>query len=598
MIKERTLAMKGLLKRALALILPTLLVAAMILPAAALTAVHNVSEEYRQSPYYRHLRDLELTGDQRTDVVLVALSQLGYHEGDSEADMHGLNTKGSKNFVEYNRLHGKFDNGEGNGVSYGYHWCCSFATWCARQAGIDPAMMPSEISCWRLIEKKLIPMGIYHPVTEQYVPRTGDYIFFRGEDALPGAPSDHVGIVLYVEGNTVYTVEGNSTHHSVAVYARAMNDNYIVGYASPNYRENAAVAIDFNARNTGYPLNDANYAVIADVLTVRADAGTQHKELGYLSRNDIVVLREIKGAWGRIDYGVSSGWVSLKYLQYLPNRTDNIAHEAALTFILGEQELLTAQVAPVGTQMTIPALPARESTEAHLYTWAPVGWDSDGDLKADLFPNDTHQLWADTALQAIYQKQQVLYTVRFYGADGVLIEEKQYPYNATLTPPDMAAHAPEDGRIFDGWDSMLLAVTEDIDYHAVYLPAPEPVRYTIRFLHRDGTLLLEQQLLEGEMPTPPNNDPRLAIDDGSVFLGWDSDIVPATADAEYRAVYEMPPDDPDPDPEPEPEPEDDEPSVVVVIFALLGVLLLAGAVVLVIRTADKSRNTDDADDWA
>ena len=69
--------MKGLLKRALALMLPTLLVAAMILPAAALTAVHNVSEEYRQSPYYRHLRDLELTGDQRTDVVLVALSQLG-----------------------------------------------------------------------------------------------------------------------------------------------------------------------------------------------------------------------------------------------------------------------------------------------------------------------------------------------------------------------------------------------------------------------------------------------------------------------------------------------------------------------------------------
>jgi hypothetical protein len=35
-----------------------------------------------------------------------------------------------------------------------------------------------------------------------------------------------------------------------------------------------------------------------------------------------------------------------------------------------------------------------------------------------------------------------------------------------------------------------------------------------------------------------------------------------------------------------------------VIFVLLGVLLLGGAVVLVIRTADKSRNTDDTDDWA
>ena len=590
--------MKGLLKRALVLLASTLLVAAMIVPTAALTPVHTVSKEYRQGPYYQYLRTLELTGDQRTDVVLVALSQLGYHEGDSEADMHGLNTKGSKNFVEYNRLHGKYDNGEGNGISYGYHWCCSFATWCARQAGVDPAVMPSEISCWRLIEKKLIPMGIYHPVSEKYVPRTGDYIFFRGEDALPGAPSDHVGIVLYVEGSTVYTVEGNSIYHSVTAHSYSLNDNYIVGYASPSYYENAEVAIDFNARNTGYRLNDSNYAVTADVLTVRADAGAQHKALGYLSRTDIVVLREIKGAWGRIDYGVSSGWISLKYLQYLPNRTDDIPHEAALSFLLGEQELLPMQSAPVGTKMLIPALPARESTEAHLYAWAPVGWDSDGDLNADLFPGDTYPLWENTALQAVYQKEDVLYTVRFFGADGALISEQKCRYNATVTPPDMAEHAPEDGRIFDGWDSMLLAVTEDIDYHAVYLPAPEPVRYTVRFLHRDGTLLLEQKLLQGEMPTPPNDDPRLAIDDGSVFLGWDSDIVPATADAEYRAVYEMPLDDPAPDPEPDPEPEDDTPSAIVVICALLGVLLLAGAVVLVIRTSGKSRHTDDTDDWA
>jgi hypothetical protein len=327
--------------------------------------------------------------------------------------------------------------------------------------------------------------------------------------------------------------------------------------------------------------------------------------LGYLKNGDIVVLQEVDGAWGRIRFQGQQGWVSLAYLQYVPTRVTVTTPIYTITLKLGES-VLERMTVDKGGALTLPPLPIRSSPDPTKFYFEAVGWDSDGDLKADLFPNDTHQLWADTALQAIYQKQQVLYTVRFYGADGVLIEEKQYPYNATLTPPDMAAHAPEDGRIFDGWDSMLLTVTEDIDYHAVYLPAPEPVRYTIRFLHRDGTLLLEQQLLEGEMPRPPNGDPRLAIDDGSVFLGWDSDIVPATADAEYRAVYEMPPDDPDPEPEPEPEPdpeptpapEDDAPTAIIVIFVLLGVLLLGGAVVLVIRTADKSRNIDDTDDWA
>jgi len=587
--------MNRLIKRLAIVLIPLLLIAVMMLPGAALTPVHTVSTTYRQGPYYQNLRELELTGDQRTDIVLVALSQLGYHEGDNEDEMHGQNTDGRKNFAEYNRLHGKYDNGEGNGVSYGYHWCCSFATWCARQAGIDPAVMPNEISCWRLIEKKLTPMGIYHPLADQYVPRTGDYIFFRGEDALPGAPADHVGIVLYVDGNTVYTVEGNSIYHCVAARSYALSDNYIVGYASPNYREKPEVAIDFNARNTGYYLNDAKYVVATDVLTVRADAGAQHKALGYLSRNDTVVLRELKGAWGRIDYGLSQGWISLQYLQYVPTRVNEATQKATLRFYYGKQELLPSQTELVGTPLSVPELPEKESTEPHLYVWEPVGWDSDGDMAADLFPGDTYHLWEDTALQALYQKAEVLYTVRFFGADGEMIAEQQYPYNATIVPPDMAEHAPEDGRIFDGWDSMLIAVTENKDYHAVYLPAPEPVRYTVRFLHRDGTLLLEQKLLQGEMPTPPNDDPRLAIDDGSIFLGWDADIVPASADAEYRAVYEMPSDDPDPDPEPEP--EDDTPSAIVVIFALLGVLLLAGAVVLVIRTADKSRNTDDTDDW-
>jgi hypothetical protein len=33
---------------------------------------------------------------------MIALSQLGHHEGDSDADMDGWNLGGTNNFVEYN----------------------------------------------------------------------------------------------------------------------------------------------------------------------------------------------------------------------------------------------------------------------------------------------------------------------------------------------------------------------------------------------------------------------------------------------------------------------------------------------------------------
>ena len=110
----------------------------------------NISDEYLASKYYANLCSVELTGDGPTDVLLVALSQLGYHEGNSDADMAGGNADGSRNFVEYNRLHGKVDNNEGNGYSYGYHWCCAFATWCLRAAGVSESIVKNSVSCWDL----------------------------------------------------------------------------------------------------------------------------------------------------------------------------------------------------------------------------------------------------------------------------------------------------------------------------------------------------------------------------------------------------------------------------------------------------------------
>ena len=95
-------------------------------PGASALPEYKPSEGYMSSKYYTALTEYKLTGDQRYDTVALALTQLGYHEGDSELDFDGMNTMGGKNFVEYNRIYGKVDNGEGNGTSYGYAWCAAF----------------------------------------------------------------------------------------------------------------------------------------------------------------------------------------------------------------------------------------------------------------------------------------------------------------------------------------------------------------------------------------------------------------------------------------------------------------------------------------
>ena len=70
--------------------------------AQALTPTTGISADYKTGRFYSNLISLKLTSDQPTDVIMVAMSQLGYHEGNSQSDFDGLNTSGSGNYVEYN----------------------------------------------------------------------------------------------------------------------------------------------------------------------------------------------------------------------------------------------------------------------------------------------------------------------------------------------------------------------------------------------------------------------------------------------------------------------------------------------------------------
>ena len=64
------------------------------------------------------------TGNQATDLVEVARTQVGYHEG-------------TNNYTKYNVWFGSL-----NDYGYNYAWCQTFVAWCANQAGIPTSMIP------------------------------------------------------------------------------------------------------------------------------------------------------------------------------------------------------------------------------------------------------------------------------------------------------------------------------------------------------------------------------------------------------------------------------------------------------------------------
>lgn len=118
-------------------------------------------------------------------------------------------------------------------------WCGCFLSWAADQqkasingdpprfADVDEGMAKfTENGKWR------------SPNDAHNMPIPGDYVFFDwdGRNDPDGVKDpDHVGAVLCVEGNFLYTIEGNSGGR-VAVQRYDLNDKRIVGYGVLNWK--------------------------------------------------------------------------------------------------------------------------------------------------------------------------------------------------------------------------------------------------------------------------------------------------------------------------------------------------------------------------
>lgn len=142
------------------------------------------------------------TGDQRRDIIQVALTQVGYREG-------------WNNDTKYGDWYGLPN----------HPWCAMFVSWCANQARI-----PTSV-----IKKAAIASPTYFGFSSYFtasarMPQSGDLFFKKG--------FTHVGLVYYVDGNYFYTVEGNTNNSGssegvgVFIQRRRLSDCY---FASPNY---------------------------------------------------------------------------------------------------------------------------------------------------------------------------------------------------------------------------------------------------------------------------------------------------------------------------------------------------------------------------
>ena len=194
-----------------------------------LTPSYTPSASYRSGKYYTQLCNVSLTGNQRTDLVNVARSQLGYHEGDNTSQLHG-ESSGSSNYTEYGYWYGTQVQGHSGG-SY-YAWCAYFISWCARQAGIPTSIISNaSYACAGSDNGDFKNLDYY--ARGSYTPKVGDLVFFCWE----GNSScwDHVEIVIGVSSSEVTTLGGNTSNNNVKSRKWSLSNSNIRGYGVPKY---------------------------------------------------------------------------------------------------------------------------------------------------------------------------------------------------------------------------------------------------------------------------------------------------------------------------------------------------------------------------
>ena len=157
-------------------------------------------------------------------IVEYALSQVG------TGDYRGNNN------VKYNEwYYNKVNFGSG------YAWCMVFQAYCAKELGVLNKAIPYENNCADAVKWYQQRNQFHYSKSRggNYTPKAGDLVFYYEKGRI-----NHVGMITaspvngylqVVEGN-VQCADGNwKVVHFTKNAKRSINNNYVYGYATPNY---------------------------------------------------------------------------------------------------------------------------------------------------------------------------------------------------------------------------------------------------------------------------------------------------------------------------------------------------------------------------
>ncbi len=257
------------------------------------------------------------TGDQRADILGVALTQLGYTEG--------------------------YNNDTKYGTWYGLPrqpWCAAFVSWCAEVADIPDTIID------RTGRAHPSWFGLKWKSGTSYTPKPGD-LFFTPEFT-------HVGLVYKVEGSYFYSIEGNSNTDGSEDGTCVVSNKHAISafrFSSPSYKGSdkdhsyTLCSESAHPHKTYYQCSTCgekhytgktafcgtcatctacgcsssfagSYISIASTtLRIRSSHSDTSSTVGYLpSGGTVQVLAAKAGAWAHIRYEAYEGYVPLKYL--------------------------------------------------------------------------------------------------------------------------------------------------------------------------------------------------------------------------------------------------------------------------------------------
>ncbi len=341
---------------------------------------YEFSDAYKTSVWYENFTSLEFSENERNTVLRIAISQLGYHEGDSAADFDGMNMSGSKNYIEYARLLVPHYNDNH------YEWCACFVNWCLNQAHIDYAS--SEIGCWKWVQElKTMKMWQDSPAHGgTYVPKPADMIFFQWEGKNTG--SNHIGYVLYTTDTHVFTIEGNADNN-VTIRSYALNDPCVIGYGTPPYDEGEEETIDFSYAN-GRP---RGYYVVGSMNARLKDE--DDKSICKVPVGSCVELRAVEDGNAKVIFGDQEGYLPENILVLMTpiEGIDTVTFDAN-----GGENAPAAQEISIGESSTLTSdIPTLEGDTFLGWALRPF------DMAPVYQPGDTITTTGDVTLYAIWQ---------------------------------------------------------------------------------------------------------------------------------------------------------------------------------------------------